>query len=56
MTAEDLTLLRAAVIEVNPKLIAAANPWEPDELLIEATSLEDLHTTVVVRFCVELSV
>jgi hypothetical protein len=40
-----------------PVATAKARPFEPDALLIEATvESDDAHTTVLVRFTVELSV
>ena len=51
------TLPWAAVIVVEPRLAADANPLEPAVLLIEAMLvLDELHVTEAVRSCVELSV
>ena len=51
------TAPRVAVIAVLPTLTVAARPREPVALLIVATAgVPEDHVTVVVRFCVELSV
>jgi hypothetical protein len=43
-------------MDVDPTLAAVASPCEALMLLIEATAaLEELQVTVVVRFCVDLS-
>jgi hypothetical protein len=47
----------AALIVVDPGLVAVARPFDPEALLTEAMAVsEDAHPTVAVKFCVELSV
>jgi hypothetical protein len=51
------TAPRVAVIAVLPTLTVVTRPREPAALLIVATAgVAEDHVTVVVRFCVELSV
>ncbi len=50
------TLPDTAEMVVDPGAIAAASPFEPVALLIEATPLADeFQVTAAVRFCVVLS-
>ncbi len=50
------TLPSVAVIDAEPEATGAASPIEPAVLLMLATADdEELQTTLVVRFCVELS-
>ena len=54
---EPDTPARAAPIVAEPWPRPVAKPFEPAALLTDATpGLLELHTTAVVRFCVELSV
>jgi hypothetical protein len=47
----------AALIVVDPGLIAVASPLDPEALLTAATAVaEEAQPTVAVKFCVELSV
>jgi hypothetical protein len=51
------TLPIIAVMVVGPTATAVALPFDPAALLIVATDVaEEVHVTVVVRLCVELSV
>jgi hypothetical protein len=46
-----------AEIVVDPAVSALASPFVPELLSIDATPVfEDIHVTLVVRFCVVLSV
>jgi hypothetical protein len=47
----------AALIVVEPELVAVARPFDPEALLTEAMALaEDVQPTLAVKFWVELSV